>query len=792
MIKNYFKIALRNLLRYKLYSLMNVLGLSIGLTVCMLIVMYVRDELSYDRFHSDFDRIYRVVNYLKLDANSNFAGTAPLLAPTLKNDFPQIEKAARLFRFSGNIRSSDRQFQEHNFFFGDADILKIISMTWKQGDPVSALSKPNAVILTESTARKYFGDENPMGQLLFVRDSISLSVAGVIRDLPKNSHLHFDFLASFETWKSMIPERQINTWRNNIYYTYIKLSDGESAAGLTSEFPAFVRKHIDPEGTMELKMQPITDIHLKSQLRHELGPGGSEQNIYVFSLIGLFILLLACVNYMNLATARASQRMKEIGLRKVVGASRMELLRQFLGESLLISVLAFLVSLGMTELVLPSFNTFTNKDLSLSWLLDPWMLTFAGLVVFSLGIIAGSYPALYLSGLAPSHSLKGHAGENGKRFSGVIRKALIVFQFATAVTLIIGTAIVYQQLRYVKNQNLGFDKEQIIVVPFLWDKLVQDRYETLKKELLSHSSILGVTATGDIPGRMSTHMSYQTESMNGDEAIGINLLTVDPDFLKTYQARILAGRDFYSDSRADWLTSFIINEAAVRQSGWSTPEEALGKRFRMNEDGRIIGVINDFNFNSLHETIEPLVLAIWPSWNGYVSIRIDMNRSAAAIEDIKSVWNSVVPTRPCEFFFLNDDLDRMYRADEQFSATVMLFAGLSIFIACLGLLALASFTAKQRTKEIGIRKVLGASVGGIVGLLSQEFLRLVLIANVVAWPVAYYAMNHWLENFAYRIDTSIWIFVGSGLAALMIALLTVSFQTIKAATANPVESLKYE
>lgn len=791
MFNNYLKIALRNLVKHKHYSLINMFGLSVGLAVCTLMVMYIHHEFSYDRFHPEHDKIYRVVNYLQLDPTSNFARTAPLLAPTLKSDFKEIEASGRLFKFIGNVRFGDRQFQENNFFFADPDILKIFSFEWIEGKPSAAQERPNTVILSASTAKKYFGDQNAVGQILMIRDSIPLSVAGVVRDMPTNSHFHFDFLASFATWKSMTPERQLNTWRNNIYYTYIKLYDEVFAQNLKQQLPFFVKKYIDPEGSVQLDLQPLTGIHLNSHLKNELEPNGSLQNTYIFSAIAFFVLLLACINYMNMATARSMHRMKEIGLRKVVGAGRSELIRQYLGESILLCVLSFLIALGLVEWVLPYFNSFTGKDLSLQWMSNPSMALIVLLLVMAVGVLAGIYPALYLSGLKPSESLKGRSGIASRSTLG-IRKALIIFQFTAAVALMIGTGVVYQQLQFVRSQNLGFEKEQIVVVPFLWDKLVQDRYETLKKELIAESSILSVTATGDIPGRMSTHMSYWVEGMDDAESLGINLLTVDPDFIKTYQSKILAGRDFFSDSQADWKTSFMINEAAVRQSGWSSPQEAIGKRFSMNEDGRIIGVISDFHFNSLHETIEPLVLAIWPSWNGYVSIRIDMNRSSDAITAIQSIWKKVLPTRPCEYFFLNDDLDRQYRADEKFSATVMIFAAMSVFIACLGLLALASFATEQRTKEIGIRKVLGASAPGIVIEMSKDFMKLVTAANLMAWPMAYYAMSVWLEDFAYRISIGAGIFLLATAVSLIIAFFTVSALSIRAANANPVDALKYE
>ncbi|MBX7150402.1 ABC transporter permease [bacterium] len=791
MFDNYLKIAFRNLVKHKHYSLINIFGLSVGLAVCTLMVMYIQHEFSYDQFHSENNKIYRVVNYLQLDPTSNFARTAPLLAPTLKSDFSEIEASGRLFKFIGNVRSGDRQFQENSFFFADPDIFKIFSFEWIEEKPSAAQERPNTVVLSASAAKKYFGDQNAVGQILMIRDSIPLTVAGVVQDMPTNSHFHFDFLASFATWKAMAPERQLNTWRNNIYYTYIKLHDAAFRYSLEQQLPFFVKKYIDPEGSVQLDLQPLTGIHLNSHLKNELEPNGSLQNTYIFSAIAFFVLLLACINYMNMATARSMHRMKEIGLRKVVGAGRGELIRQYLGESILLCAISFLIALGLVEWVLPYFNSFTGKDLSLQWLSNPVMALIVVLLVMTVGLLAGIYPALYLSGLKPSESLKGRSGLANRSTLGV-RKVLIIFQFTAAVALMIGTGVVYQQLQFVRSQNLGFEKEQIVVVPFLWDKLVQDRYETLKKELISESSILSVTATGDIPGRMSTHMSYWTEGMNDDESLGINLLTVDPDFVKTYQSKILAGRDFFNDSQADWKTSFIVNEAAVRQSGWSSAQDAIGKRFAMNEDGRIIGVINDFHFNSLHETIEPLVLAIWPSWNGYVSIRVDMNRASDAVTAIQSIWKKVLPTRPCEYFFLNDDLDRQYRADEKFSATVMIFAAMSVFIACLGLLALASFATQQRTKEIGIRKVLGATVPGIVVEMSKDFMKLVVTANVVAWPIAYYTMSVWLEDFAYRISVGIGIFLLATVVSLALAFITVSALSMRAANANPVSALKYE
>lgn len=791
MYSNYLKIALRNLIRHKSYSLINIFGLSVGLAVCTLMIMYIQHEFSYDRFHSDHEKIFRVVNYLQLDPGSNFARTAPLLAPTLKNDFNEIEASGRLFKFIGNVRSGERQFQENQFFFADADIYKIFSLEWIEEGSSAAQERPNTVVLSATAAKKYFGEQKAVGQILMIRDTIPLVVAGVVQDMPTHSHFHFDFLASFSTWKTMTSERQLNSWRNNIYYTYVKLRDETFRNNLEQQLPFFVKKHIDRDGAVQLALQPLASIHLNSHLKQELEPNGSLQNTYIFSAIAFFVLLLACINYMNMATARSTHRMKEIGLRKVVGAGRGELMRQHLGESNILCLLSVIIALGLIELVLPYFNSFTGKDLSLQWLSNPVMMLLVLFLTMTVGVLAGIYPAFYLSGLRPSDSLKGRASLSSFSTSG-IRKALIVFQFTAAVALIIGTGIVYQQLRFVRAQNLGFEKEQIVVIPFLWDKHVQNYYETFKKELLAESSILHVTATGDIPGRMSTHMGYWTEGMSDDESLGINLLTVDPDFIKTYQIKVLAGRDYFSDSKADWENRFIINESAMRQSGWNSPEEAIGKRFKMNESGQIIGVINDFHFNSLHETIEPLVLAIWPSWNGYVSIRIDMNRSSEALAAIQKVWASVLPTRPCEYFFLNDDLDRQYRADDKFSATVMIFAAMSVFIACLGLLALVSFATQQRTKEIGIRKVLGASAPGIILVISNDFMKLVVIANILAWPIAYFAMSMWLEDFAYRISIGAGVFLIATVMSLVIAFITISALTLKSASANPIQALKYE
>ena len=789
MFKNYLKIVFRNLIRHPGYSAINIAGLTVGLAAFLFISLWIQDELSYDRFHERADRIYRVV---RADENgeASFARTAPLFAPTLRDNFPEVEQAIRIKPSGSVVRYGENLFQENYFFFADPQVFDVFTFPLLQGNSKTALNDPYTVVITKEMAEKYFGEENPLGQILTIGDSTNIKVTGIMKNLPANTHVQIDFLVSWATRERLIKPEWLNTWRSGIYYTYVLLPQDYAATELERKFAKFDIKD-GKNDQLFIHLQPLTDIHFYSHLKTELQANGNILYVYMFSAIALFVLLIACINFMNLATARSAQRMREVGMRKVLGAYRTQLIGQFLGESMIVTGLALVLSIGLVEMGLPHFNTFSGKELTLG--ATNAFGVVAGLAALALlvGLIAGSYPAFFLSSYQPVRALKGQLDSKRASTSTILRKGLIVFQFAISIALIIGTVIVYNQLHYVKNQDLGFNEEQIVVLPFQWDAAVLEKYMTFKNRLEENANILGVTASGDIPGRMMTTMSYQVEGQTEDEWGSITALIVDPDFSETYEIPMVAGRDFSDEMQTDVRNAFILNESAAREMGFA-PEQAVGKKFRMNERGRIIGVMKDFHFNSLHKEIEPLVLAVWPSWLGYVSVRIAPGDIAGSLALIENTWRESNSNRPFSYFFFDEHFDQLYRAEERFAQVFVSFSSLAICIACLGLFGLATYTARQRTKEIGVRKVLGATVTNVTALLSKDFVKLLLLANVIAWPVAWYSMNKWLQNFAYRIDISWWVFALAGGLALVIALLTVSTQAIRAALANPVEALKYE
>jgi putative ABC transport system permease protein len=796
MLTNYLKIAIRNLLRQKVYAVINVFGLAIGLLCCLIILLYVQDELSYDRFHEKADRIYRMVLDLGMPTGTNeLASTPSALTPALLQDFPEIEQAVRFYKYFGgaSVSHGDKRFQEDSFFFADAAVFDMFTYRFLAGDAKTALQAPFSIVLTESAAQKYFGSANPLGQQLTVNDTLQFRVTGVMEDVPAQSHFRFDFLASFTSWEAMLPGL-VNTWAPHMYYTYVLLKPGIPPTELEQKLPAFVDRHTNlSEGwSFTFLLQPLQDIHLQSHRQGELQANGSQAQVYIFLAIAVFVLLLACINFMNLATARSADRAREIGMRKVLGANRSQLIRQFLAESIILSFLSLIVAFVLGEFVLPRFNVIAGKTLALdvygNW---SWM---AGLIalIFLVGVLAGSYPAFYLSGFG----LEGGSPKSASRSAYLLRKVLVVFQFTISIILISGTGIVNDQLNFMRNQKLGFAPEQILVVPVPSIPERAQKVETLEASLLQHTAILNATASNSVPGRGIILYSFHAEGMPEDEWQTINTLFVDPDFVETYQMEIVAGRDFSGDHTADPTRAFILNEAAVAKLGW-TPQEAIGKQFALRRGGgRIIGVVKDFHYVSLHQPVEPLAMIPTPVvYSGapmYLSLRVRTEDLANTLAFVESTWRALIPNRTFEYFYLDDDFDRQYRADKRFGEVFLSFAALAIFIACLGLFGLSAFAAEKRTKEIGIRKVLGASVSGIIGLLSKDFVKLVLVANLIAWPIAYFAMNKWLQDFAYRIEISWWVFALAGGLALLIALLTVSFQAIKAALANPVDSLRYE
>jgi len=804
MLKNYLKIALRNFLRHRAYSFINISGLAIGIACCILMLLFVQEELSYDRFHASAERIHRVI----VDENNegtirHLANTYAPLAPALQTEFPEIPHIVRIFPHSVTVnRDEQRRFQEERFFFVDSTVFEVFSFAFLRGDPRTALHEPNAMVITAATAQKYFGDENPVGHILTIENKLDLKVTGVLQNVPRNSHVDFDFLANLNSVKTVLgPWVLTRGWHWPPMYTYILLPQNYSASAIENRMPELVRKHV-PESLASrqaLRLQPLTDIHLHSDLENEIAPTSNIAYVYVFSAIAVFVLLIACFNFMNLATARAAKRAKEVGLRKVIGAQRGQLIKQFLGESLFYAVLALLLALVLVELFLPTFNALLDKQIEMSYAND-WSVVF-GLLALTLvvGILAGSYPALFLARVRPVQALYGKTlfGVGG-RSPLRLRAVLVVVQFVISIGLIVVTTVVNEQVQFIQDKHLGFEKEHLVTIS-IRDEAMQQNFAAIKNGLLSKTGVAQVSAISNFPWEQGYYDFYiRAEGMKPDEKFNMPTLLVEHDFVRTFGMEIVAGREFLKEHTTDAQEAFILNEAAVKKLGWSS---ALDKKIEMESvaagkprTGKVIGVVKDFHLRSLHYEIEPLVLLISPEpyYLDNLAIRLDAKNVSQTMTALELKWRELAPNRPFEYSFLDQAFDKLYRKEQKLAQVFQYFSAIAIFVGCLGLFGLASFIAEQKTKEIGIRKVLGASVAGIIGLLSSEFAKLVLLSNLIAWPVAYFAMNKWLQQFAYRIDVVWWIFALAGGLAFFIALLTVGAQAIKAALANPVDALRYE
>ncbi len=675
-----------------------------------------------------------------------------------------------------------------------------------RGNSDQALVTPNSAVVTEAMAKKYFGDANPIGKIIRADNAYDFKITGTMQAIPRNSHIKCDIIASFATLTVPANENGDYIYGANLsefrffglnpqLYTYLLLAEDYPANEFEKILPSFIDKYLGEQIRnlgIELHpyLQPLTSIHLHSKLDAEMSANSDIDYVYIFSAISLFILILACINYMNLATARSANRAKEVGLRKVVGCDRFQLIKQFLSESVFLSILAFLLALILVKLLLPVFNTLAGKNLVLAFNNSQFIFGIVGIILF-VGIIAGSYPAFFLSSFKPVTVLKSSLKAGAA--NSALRKILVVAQFTISIIFIIGTVVVYTQLDYIQNKRLGFNKEQVVVFP-MSDPPLRFEYQSFKNEILSSPDVLAVSASSSIPGGLIDIMLLQVEGQPEGENVTMEHLMVDHDFIKTLGIELTEGRDFSVEFPTDTMTAFIINETAAKQLGWQG--SPLDKRIEIGnwKRGRVIGLIKDFHVKSLYQNIEPLLLHITPTADAYLhlSARISPDNIPRTIAFMESKWRQVYPNHPYEYSFLDEDFDSLYRTEELRGKIFIVFSILAIFIACLGLFGLASFTAEQRTKEIGIRKVLGASVSGLVGLLTKEFIKLVLVSNLIAWPIAYYAMNQWLQNFAYRTNLRFDSFVWAGVIALIIAILTVSYQAVKAALTNPVESLQYE
>jgi ABC-type antimicrobial peptide transport system permease subunit len=780
MLRNYVKIALRGIIRHKAYSFINIAGLAIGMACCILILLWVQDELSYDRFHNNAHEICRVIG----DYDSTvIPGTPGPLAALLREEIPEVVDATRFYGTEAQFKYKEKQFSQRGLYV-EPRFLEIFTFPMVKGDPKTALNDSSSIIITEEMAKKYFADEDPLGKTLIENNRWSYMVTGVLKNIPSNSTLQFDYLQSFELLKYW---KQPDSWTGSQDFgTFVLLRKNSVLEDINQKITTLFKPYVaESEFSFRFFLQPLTRMHLYSDYKFDY-TDGDIRYVIIFTLTALIILVIACINYMNLATARSSNRTKEIGMRKVVGARKLDIVKQFLGESIIMSLIAIMFAVALVELFLPAFNNLSGKALALNFSSNIFTIICLLGIALITGIISGSYPALFLSYFDPVKILKGTFSVRTKRYS--LRKILVVIQFSLSVIAIIGTIVIYKQLEYIRNRKLGFNKENLIYLKVTSD--FKDRYEIVKNELMKYPEIRSVAASDCLPTFVPQNTTDVIwEGRTDVKLINFQTIMVNYDFLKTYEMKIAQGRFYSKKFPTDATKAFVINETAAKIIGTSSP---VGKKFSAwGKDGEIIGVVKDFHFTSLHKKIEPLILHLDTQF-GYLSIRIKHGNIPKTIELIKNVWKKYCPASIFEYHFLDNTIDALYTTEKQMAILFTHFAFLAIFISCLGLFGLASFAIEQRTKEIGIRKVLGATISNILLLLTKDFIKWVLIANIIAWPVAYYAMSRWLQNFAYRTNIGLITFIISALLALIIALLTISYQAIKAAYANPIEALRYE
>ncbi|MBN1224472.1 MAG: ABC transporter permease [Candidatus Aminicenantes bacterium] len=800
MFNNYLKVALRNIKKQKGYALINISGLAIGMAACIMILLWVQDELGFDKYHENADRIYRVT----IDANLGTQMKAPVsptpAGPAMVAEYPEV---LQYVRFDNPNRSpvvvGDKEYFEDNVAFADNSVFDVFSFPLLRGDPKTALKTAYTAVITEDTARKYFGDEDPVGRMIRFGGEKEYAVTGVVKNVPANSHFTFNILRSMET-RYVENRREMENWMAVSQYTYLLLDKNADPHVLEQKLPALIEKNLGPVlksigASITLHLQPLRKIHLYSDFAGDIGTQGGILYVYLFSAIALFVLLIACINFINLSTARSATRAQEVGMRKTLGAVRHRLVGQFLGESVVYSLLSLFFAVVLILAAIPWFNSVVGRGLGLNILKMPWLIpAFVGIALV-VGIIAGSYPAFFLSSFQPVRVLRGKLkfGTKNIRF----RRILVIVQFAISIVLIIGTMMIYKQLLFMKSKNLGFDKEHVVVLPGL-DDVMEQSYQTLRNEFKSLPGVISIGASSMIPGRGIRRSAFQPEGFSQDQSQTMDYLDIDPDFFAALGIQVAKGRNFSEDLATDRSESVIINETAAKNFGWDDP---VGKQFifapDQNSENRevrmnVIGVVKDYHNTSLRLKIDPMILFYDPSGFSDFALRIGPKNIPRTVSLIKDKWKELLPQKPFDYFFLDDSFDSQYRAEEQMGNLTLRFSLLAIFIGCLGLFGMASYTTEQRTKEIGIRKVLGASAGAVVRMLSKEYIVLVAIGNLIAWPAAYFMMKSWLDNFAYRTSLAFWIFLAAALLSLAVALLTVSYQSIRAALSNPVDSLRYE
>jgi len=783
MLKNYLKIALRNLMLQKTISIINISGLAIGLASFIVIFLYVQSELSYDTYHANYKNIVRV-------AGDNYARTPAPLAEKLRNAFPEITNTVRIAKADKVALGADkRQFYEENIVFADPSILTVFAFHVVEGDPTTALNDPLSIVLTQKAVKKYFGTADPLGRSLRFDNKYSLKVTGVLNDVPLNSHIHFDFVVSMASTSEIYGKDFLANPLNTSVYTYVLLRDPTETAALQKEFRGFIKKYYGGLSAFmpaSFTLQPLSEIHLHSNLAGEAEPNGDIRYIQIFSVIGFLILLMACVNCTNILAARYSTRTKEIGVRKVLGADRLALIKQFAGESMVTAVIAAAVGVTLIELGLPTINSIIDQRLALDFKHNIELDVVLAAVTVLSGVLSAGYPALVLSSFQPAQTFWKSPASNFSVQS--VRRVLVVFQFLVSTGLIISTAIMSNQLTYIQHKKLGFDKEHVVVLP-LREENTRRQCETFKEELLKESAIVSASSSSVLPGDVEYHTSVMWNGSGFDKTM--DFIYTDFDFIKTYKIELAEGRDLSRNFTGDMRGGYILNEAAVREIGWRNP---IGQKFGLGalNEGTVIGVMKDFNYQSLHEKIKPLFIAMTPDAANFLSIRISSSDVPATLARIREDWSRLFPQSPFEYFFFDSHLDKLYNSESRLGEMFHWFSGLAMLIACLGLFGLTSISTTARKKEIGIRRVLGASVVSIVGSTCREFLFLVLLATIIAWPVAWYTMEAWLQTFFYRIEPDLLLFAAVSSLILAASLIVVTLQAARAATANPVESLRHE
>ncbi|PKP33879.1 MAG: hypothetical protein CVU00_09505 [Bacteroidetes bacterium HGW-Bacteroidetes-17] len=822
MIKNYFKSAYRNIIRNKFYSFINILGLAIGFMATIIILLYNQNELNYDKHNKKYDRIYRLESHFTIAGKDDlFAITSVPLGPAFKVEYPEVEEFVRLFGDDGMlIEIDENKYYEDRLFWADSTIFNVFTHEFIYGDPMNALTEPNTCVINETLARKYFGNNNPMGEVIKAANEISFKITGVIKDQPDNTHLKYNGLFSIVTLSERIGRERFNSfdpaafWNINPF-TYILLKENSSMESILEKSPLFYEKYMKAVGDQINagfipKATPLADIHLNSNLKGD-EPTGNKAYVLIFTIVALFILVIAGINYMNMATARSTKRAKEVGLRKVIGAVRSQLMRQFLSESLILALIAFLISLLAVSLILPSFNELAGKNLVFG-IETSGIILWTLLISIGVGLLSGSYPSFYLSAFAPIKVLKGKI--NTGKSKGSLRKILVVFQFIISISMIVGTLVVTKQLNYMRSKDLGFAKDNILVTTIQADTNLLKKMPTFREELLQNPNVKDLSTSNGYPGNIGGIIVMKVEqdtklgtsdstasSSGGSQMVeeSLNFTMIDYDFLNLYEIKFKDGRNFSREMGTDLQEGVIINEACAKELGWT--DNPLGKKigFGLQLDGtftrstKVIGVVKDFNYRSLHNAVEPLALFLTDRPLNAVSIKIGTENRQQTIQFIEDKWNKFGAIHPFDYNFLKDTMDDMYQAEEKIGKVFTIAALLSVFIALLGLLGLSSFIAEQRTKEIGIRKVVGATLESILAFLFKEFVILILIAFVIASPIAWYLLNNWLDsNFVYATNIGLLTFLLAGFIAFVIGILTISFHIYRAASSNPVDALKYE